>query len=470
MRIVMIGAGYVGLVTGACLADEGHTVHCIDKAAYKIEALNRGEMPIYEPGLAELVGRNVDTGRLIFSSDLVGALKECEAAFIAVGTPPRPQDGVADLKYVMAAAEEIATNATGRLVIVTKSTVPVGTGNRIERLVRQVNPKLAADIVSNPEFLREGNAIADFKQPDRIVVGAESAAAIAAMRAIYASYIDRNVPFVVTSRRSAEIIKYASNAFLAMKVTFINEIADLCENAQADVSDVALGMGLDDRIGPKFLKAGPGFGGSCFPKDILALLKCANDAGTSMRLVESTIGINESRKRAMARRIADMVGGDMFGKTVVVFGLTFKPGTDDMRDSPSITIIRSLLDQGAVVHAHDPKAGAEAERLLPGIALFDDPYDAAKDADIAVLMTEWEEYRTLSPQKLAAVMRGRAAADLRGLWDAAAFAIFGFEFQTVGRTNGEAARPGNANNPIPIELHPDFRRLTGRAELTGIVL
>ncbi len=332
--------------------------------------------------------------------------------------------------------------------------MPVGTGDRIERIVRQTNPELAVDVISNPEFLREGDAIADFQNPDRIVAGTESSQAIETMRDIYAPFIARGVPFVVTNRRSAEIIKYASNAFLAMKVTFINEIADLCERAAADVADVALGMGLDTRIGPKFLRPGPGFGGSCFPKDILALLKCANDSGTSMRLVESTIGINEQRKRSMARRIADLLGGDAFGKRVAVLGLTFKPDTDDMRDSPAITILRALLDQGAEVRAHDPKAGREAADLIPGITVCQDPYAAAAGADIVMLLTEWDEYRRISPARLADVMKGRLAADLRGIWDRDAFELCGFTVYSVGQPS-----PQTGPAPVPLELQPDEMRV-----------
>ena len=451
MRIVMIGAGYVGLVTGTCLAEAGHTVCCVDKDPARVRALKAGRIPIYEPGLEELVARNAEAGRLAFSTGLADVLRGADAAFIAVGTPPRPEDGVADLTHVLAAAREIAEAATGPLVVVTKSTVPVGTGDRIERLVRQLRIRHAIDVVSNPEFLREGDAIADFQQPDRIVVGAETPRAVSVMRDIYLPYVDRGIPFVVTSRRSSELVKYASNAFLAMKVTFINEMADLCEGAGADVADVALGMGLDSRIGPKFLRAGPGFGGSCFPKDILALLKCANDAGASMRLVESTIGINESRKRAMARKIADMLGGDAFGATVAVLGLTFKPNTDDTRDSPAITILRALQDQGATVRACDPKAAGDTARLFPGVELFRDAYEAARGADIVVLMTEWDEFRTLEPARLGAVMAQRRAVDLRNVWDRAGFEAHGFAFDAVGRPG-----PDRETHPpaLPVPARP----------------
>lgn len=456
MRIAMIGAGYVGLVTGTCLADAGHTVCCIDKDASKIEALKAGKVPIYEPGLAELVKLNVGEDRLSFSADLADGIRGASAIFIAVGTPPRPEDGVADLRYVLGATEDIARNASDPVVIVTKSTVPVGTGDRIERILAETRPGLGFDVVSNPEFLREGDAITDFQNPDRIVVGCESAHATSVMRDIYASFIARNVPFVVTARRSSELIKYASNAFLAMKVSFINEVADLCEGTGAEVADVALGMGLDSRIGPKFLRAGPGFGGSCFPKDILALLKCANDAGTSMRLVESTIGINEARKRAMARKISTYCGGNLFGKTIAVLGLTFKPETDDMRDSPAITIIRALQDQGATVRACDPKAGQEASRIYPGATLFRDALEAAHGADAVVLMTEWDAYRKIAPAKLASVMTGRIAIDLRNVWEPAAFQASGFEMHTVGR------RAGAARGVADLVPHSNVPGMAGR--------
>ena len=432
MRIAIVGSGYVGLVSGTCLAACGHEVVCVDKDEAKIARLKSGLVPIYEPGLAEMIARNVGEQRISFTTDLVSALSGCDAAFIAVGTPPRIGDGCADLSHVFKAAEAISAAASGPLVIVTKSTVPVGTGDRIERIVRDCSHGLPIEVASNPEFLREGDAIVDFMHPDRIVVGAESQHAIKVLSAIYSSFTDNGTPLVITKRRTAELIKYASNAFLAMKVTFINEIADLCEGTGAEVSDVALGMGLDQRIGPKFLRAGPGFGGSCFPKDILALLKCANDAGTSMRLVENTIGINEARKRAMARRIVDALGGDTFGKRIAVLGLTFKPETDDMRDSPAITIIRSLQDQGAEVVAFDPKAGPEAQVIFPDVEIARTVVSAVSGADAVVMMTEWKELRLLSPAELARLMRGRVAIDLRNAWDAVAFAAHGFEVHRVG--------------------------------------
>jgi UDPglucose 6-dehydrogenase len=432
MRITIVGSGYVGLVSGTCLADCGHDVVCVDKDAAKIASLKAGKIPIYEPGLAEMISHNVGEARLSFTTDLALALAGCDAAFIAVGTPPRAGDGSADLRYVFKAAEEIARAASGPLVIVTKSTVPVGTGDRIERIVVEAANRYPIKVASNPEFLREGDAIADFMHPDRIVVGADSQQAIKVLTALYGSFTDNGTPLVVTTRRTAELIKYASNAFLAIKVTFINEIADLCEGTGGEVTDVALGMGLDQRIGPRFLRAGPGFGGSCFPKDILALLKCANDAGTSMRLVENTIGINEARKRAMARRIVDALGGDAFGKRIAILGLTFKPETDDMRDSPAITIIRSLQDQGADVVAFDPKAGEDARTIFPDVEIATSALLAASGADAVVMMTEWKELALLSPSSLAKVMNGRLAVDLRNAWDASAFAAHGFEVHRIG--------------------------------------
>jgi UDPglucose 6-dehydrogenase len=435
MRVTIIGSGYVGLVTGACIAEFGHQVICVDKDAAKIAALKAGHIPIFEPGLGELIAGNVGQGRLSFTGKLQDALPGSDMAFIAVGTPPRAEDGVADMSFVLAAAAEVAEVVTGPLVLVTKSTVPVGTNDRIERVVRRLARGIPVDIVSNPEFLREGDAIADFMGPDRVVVGCNSNAAAAAMRALYMPLISKGAPFLVTSRQSAELIKYASNAFLAMKVTFINEMADLCESAGGDVSDVAKGMGLDQRIGSKFLNAGPGFGGSCFPKDILALLKSANDAGTSMRLVENTIAVNEARKRAMARKVADALGGDVFGKKIAVLGLTFKPGTDDVRDTPAITIVRALQDQGAVIRAFDPKAGADAKRIFSGIEICASALGAVRDAEAVVLITDWPEFKELVPHELARQMRGRVLVDLRNALDKEAFRNAGFSVHRIGQTS-----------------------------------
>ncbi len=437
MRIAVIGAGYVGLVTAACLAAQGRRVVCVDKAVDRVAALQRGEVPIFEPGLDEVIAGAVDAGMLSFTTDTGEAVAGAELAMLAVGTPPRPQDGVADLGFVMQAAEDVARRATGPLVIVTKSTVPVGTGDRIARLAREVRAQAGIHVVSNPEFLREGNAISDFNEPDRIVVGVESDHALSVMRQLYAPWIERGAPFLVTSRRSSELIKYASNAFLAMKVTFINEMADMCESVGAEVGDVAAGMGLDGRIGPKFLQAGPGFGGSCFPKDILALIKSANDAGTAMRLVESTIGINEARKRRMARKIETALGGDIYGKTIAVMGLAFKPGTDDMRDSPAIAIVRALQDRGATVRAFDPQAGREARRVLPQVTIAPTALEAAEGAHAVVLMTHWPQIVSLDPAALGGVMKTRVAVDLRNAWDAASFASQGFRYVSVGRVTAQ---------------------------------
>ncbi len=454
MRIAVIGAGYVGLVTGACLSARGHEVVCVDVSEERIAMLRRGEVPIHEPGLDRLIARNTANGRLSFSTDLAGALAGSHIAMIAVGTPPRPQDGVADLGHVMQAAADIAANARRPLVVVVKSTVPVGTCDRIARLMRELRGKADLDVVSNPEFLREGNAIGDFDEPDRIVVGVEGSHPLAVMRTLYAPWIDRKAPFLVTTRRSSELIKYASNAFLAMKVTFINEVADMCEGAGADVGDVAIGMGLDGRIGPKFLQAGPGFGGSCFPKDILALLKSANDAGAAMRLVESTIGINENRKRRMARKIETALGGDIYGRTIAVMGLAFKPGTDDMRDSPAIAIIRALQDRGAAIRGFDPEAGREAKAILSGIEIAPAALDAAAGAHAVVLMTHWPELVKLDPAQLAAVMAGRVAVDLRNAWDPVAFRAQGFRYVGVGRGAAEEGTPAIA---LPL-FAADFQR------------
>ncbi len=447
MRVTVIGSGYVGLVTGACIAEFGHQVICVDKDAAKIARLKSGQIPIFEPGLSELVARNTRDGRLSFATNLRDALPECDLAFIAVGTPPRPEDGVADMRFVLTAAAEVAETVTHPLVLVTKSTVPVGTSERIERVVQKTARGVPVDVVSNPEFLREGDAIADFMQPDRIVVGCKSNSAARLMRSLYAPLIAKGVPFLTTSRQTAELIKYASNAFLAMKVTFINEMADLCEHTGADVSDIALGMGLDKRIGSKFLRAGPGFGGSCFPKDILALLKSANDAGTSMRLVENTIAVNEARKRAMARKIVDALDGDIVGRRIAVLGLTFKPGTDDVRDTPALTIVRALQDQGALIRAFDPKAGAEAKRIFNGIDLCASALGAAKDADAVVLITEWPEFKQLKPHDLAGQMRGRVLVDLRNALDQTSYTNAGFTVHRVGQRSSHPERDDWIDQP-----------------------
>ncbi len=433
MKIAMIGSGYVGLVSGACFADFGHTVICVDKDDSKIARLNDNVMPIFEPGLEALVKRNVEAGRLSFSNDLAGSVSGCEAVFIAVGTPSRRGDGHADLSYVYAAAEEIAVAIDPKTVVVTKSTVPVGTGDEVERIIREHAPDLKFEVVSNPEFLREGAAIGDFKRPDRIVVGTEVEWAQDAMRAIYRPLFLNESPILFTSRRSSELIKYAANAFLATKITFINEMADLCEKLGANVQDVSRGIGLDNRIGSKFLHAGPGYGGSCFPKDTLALLKTAQDNDTPVRIVEAVVQANELRKRAMGRKIVNALGGDARGKKVALLGLTFKPNTDDMRDAPSISIVQTLVDAGAIITAHDPEGMEEAAKILPGVIMTSGAYEAAQDADAVAIVTEWDAYRALDLRQLKAVMQGNALIDLRNIYSAREAEVAGFEYHSVGR-------------------------------------
>jgi UDPglucose 6-dehydrogenase len=433
MRIAIIGTGYVGLVSGACFSDFGHEVTCVDKDAGKIEALENGVMPIYEPGLEHLVARNVAGRRLSFTTDLAGAVDGAEAIFIAVGTPSRRGDGHADLSYVYDAAGEIARALTGPAVIVTKSTVPVGTGDEVERIVREAAPQANVSVVSNPEFLREGAAIEDFKHPDRIVIGAEDEHAVAAMREVYRPLYLNKAPLVITSRRTAELIKYAANAFLATKITFINEMADLCEAVGGDVQDVALGIGLDRRIGSKFLHAGPGYGGSCFPKDTLALLKTAEDALAPLRIVEAVVKVNEARKRAMGRKVIQALGGDVRGKTIALLGLTFKPNTDDMRDAPSIAIAQALEDVGAKVHGYDPEGMEQARPLMPNVALFDDPYAAADGVDAVVLVTEWDVLRALDLERIAAGMREPVLVDLRNIYPPEEAEEAGLRWHGVGR-------------------------------------
>ncbi len=433
MKIAMIGSGYVGLVSGACFADFGHDVVCVDKDPGKIDRLNSGVMPIYEPGLEALVKTNVDAGRLSFSTDLEASVRGCEAVFIAVGTPSRRGDGHADLSYVYAAAAELAAGIEPKTVVVTKSTVPVGTGDEVERIIREANPALEFAVVSNPEFLREGAAIGDFKRPDRIVVGSDDEWARDVMRAVYRPLFLNESPILFTSRRSSELIKYAANAFLATKITFINEMADLCEKLGADVQDVSRGIGLDNRIGSKFLHAGPGYGGSCFPKDTLALLKTAQDNDTPVRIVEAVVQANDLRKRAMGRKIVNALGGDARGKKVALLGLTFKPNTDDMRDAPSIAIVQTLIDAGAEVHAHDPEGMEEAAKLLPGIIMSDSAYAAAAGAHAVALVTEWDAYRALDLGKLRTAMSGNALIDLRNIYRASEAEAAGFAYSSVGR-------------------------------------
>ena len=438
MRITMIGTGYVGLVSGACLSDVGHEVICVDKDQRKIDALKNGVMPIYEPGLDALVARNVDAGRLSFTTELKPAVDGADAVFIAVGTPSRKADGHADLSYVYGAAKEIAEAVTGPVVIVTKSTVPVGTGDEVERIVRQANPNAEFAIVSNPEFLREGAAIEDFMKPDRVVIGTEDSGARDVMQRIYAPFEKEGAPLIFTARRTSELIKYAANAFLSIKITFINEVADLCEAVGADVRDVSRGIGLDNRIGAKFLNAGPGYGGSCFPKDTLALLKTAEDYASPIRVVDVVVQVNEARKRAMGRKVLKTMGGDPRGKTVAILGLTFKPNTDDMREAPSLSIIRALQDAGCRIRAHDPEGEEQARQLLSDIFFAEDAYDAAAGADAIALVTEWDDYRRLDLERLARVMATPVFVDLRNVYQRAEVEAAGFTYAAVGRGADES--------------------------------
>jgi UDPglucose 6-dehydrogenase len=433
MRVAMIGTGYVGLVSGACFADFGHTVCCIDKDAGKIDRLNQGEIPIFEPGLEDLVARNAKAGRISFATSADDAVRAADAVFIAVGTPSRRGDGHADLSYVYAAAEEIADLMDGFTVVVTKSTVPVGTGDEIERIIRERRPDADFAVVSNPEFLREGAAIEDFKRPDRVVVGTDSDRAREVMRELYRPLNLNETPIVFTDRRTSELIKYAANAFLAMKITFINEVADLCEAVGADVQQVAKGIGLDNRIGGKFLHAGPGYGGSCFPKDTLALVRTAAQAGTPIELVEATVRVNDRRKKAMAAKVSKALGGDdLSGKTIGVLGVTFKPNTDDMRDAPSLDIIPALQAMGATVQAYDPQ-GHEARQMLRDVDFKDDAYDAVEGADAVVIITEWDQFRALDLDRVKILMKRPVVVDLRNIYRPDDMKNRGFEYSSVGR-------------------------------------
>lgn len=433
MKIAMIGSGYVGLVSGSCFADFGHQVVCVDKDAAKIENLNNNIMPIFEPGLARLVGNNIAAGRLTFSTDLAASVEDCDAVFIAVGTPSRRGDGHADLSYVYAASEEIAGAITKPIVVVTKSTVPVGTGDEVELILSKKLPQNLFTVVSNPEFLREGAAIADFKRPDRIVIGTENDWAKDVMNEIYRPLFLNESPILFTGRRTAELIKYAANAFLATKITFINEIADLCEKVGADVQEVSRGIGLDKRIGTKFLHAGPGYGGSCFPKDTLALLKTAQNNDSPVRIVEAVVQANDQRKRAMGRKVIRAMGGEARGKKVALLGLTFKPNTDDMRDAPSIAIAQTLLDAGANISAFDPEGMDSARDILPEVEMTKNSYEAAQNADAVVIITEWDAFRALELKKIAAVMKGNALIDLRNIYQPADVERFGLSYVSVGR-------------------------------------
>ncbi len=433
MRVAMIGTGYVGLVSGACFADFGHTVTCVDKDATKIERLKSGGMPIYEPGLDLLVAQNVRGGRLAFTTETESAVRAADAVFIAVGTPSRRGDGHADLSYVYAAAEEIAAVMNGFTVVVTKSTVPVGTGDEIEAIIRRVRPDADFAVVSNPEFLREGAAIEDFKRPDRVVVGTDDERARKVMTELYRPLYLNETPVMFTSRRTSELIKYAANAFLALKITYINEMADLCDALGADVQQVARGIGLDKRIGSKFLNAGPGYGGSCFPKDTLALVRTARDAGSPVSLIETTVAVNDKRKLAMADRVASALDGELAGKTVGVLGLTFKPNTDDMRDAPSLAIIPALQARGARIQAFDPEGLAEARQLLRDVDFKDDPYDVASGADVLVIITEWDQFRALDLDRIKSLMRRPALVDLRNIYKPDDMRARGFAYSSVGR-------------------------------------
>jgi UDPglucose 6-dehydrogenase len=434
MKITMIGGGYVGLVSGACFADLGVEVCVVESDADKLALLNAGKMPIYEPGLERLVTENVAAGRLRFTGDLAEGVAGVEAVFIAVGTPTRRGDGHADVSYVNAAAEQVARALTGYAVIVTKSTVPVGTGRRIAEIMRLARPDLEFDVASNPEFLREGSAIGDFMRPDRVVIGCESDRAREILRRLYRPLSLIEAPILFTGIETAELTKYAANSFLAMKVTFINEMADLCEKVGADVHDVARGIGMDGRIGRKFLHPGPGYGGSCFPKDTLALVRIAQDWGAPSRLVEATVAVNDARKAGMAARVIAACGGSVRGKTIAVLGLTFKPETDDMRDAPSIPIVSRLAEEGAKIRAFDPEGAAAARPLLPaGVLYGTDALQTVEGADALVVVTEWNEFRAISPQRLVEIMRGRVVVDLRNVFDPAAMLAAGLDYSSIGR-------------------------------------
>lgn len=435
MKVVMIGAGYVGLVSGACFAEFGASVICVDKLTDRISALQNGQIPIYEPGLGDLVAKNVEGGRLSFSSDVASAVATADLVFIAVGTPTRRGDGHADLKYVYAAAEEIAHSLEGYTVIVDKSTVPVGTAREVARIMRKANPSADFDVASNPEFLREGSAIGDFMRPDRVVLGVETERAEALLRELYRPLNLIETPMLVTGLESAELIKYASNAFLATKISFINEISQLCERTGGDVNAVAKGMGMDKRIGNRFLHAGPGYGGSCFPKDTLALIRMAQEHGVSSRIVEAVTEVNASQKARMVTKIREALGGSEADKRIAVLGLTFKPETDDMRDAPSLAILPALLDRGASIVAHDPAGIEEAKALLPeGIQYMNNIDDTVRDADAVVLMTEWNQYRGLDLAALKAAMRGDVFVDLRNVYEAPLMENAGLRYTTVGRS------------------------------------
>jgi len=439
MRIAMIGTGYVGLVSGACFMKFGVDVVCVDKDESKIATLKAGEIPIYEPGLDALVAEGFDSGRLTVTTNLAEAVDGADAVFIAVGTPSRRGDGHADLSYVYAAAAEIAQALTGYAVVVTKSTVPVGTGQEVARIIRETRPDAEFDVVSNPEFLREGSAIEDFMRPDRVVIGTDSERAKDVMRMLYRPLYLLETPILFTKRETAEMIKYATNAFLATKITFINEISDVCDKVGANVSDVARGIGLDGRIGRKFLHAGPGYGGSCFPKDTLALARTAREAGAPVTIVESVIAANSNRKKAMADRIVGACGGSVEGRTIAILGVTFKPNTDDMREAPSLDILPALQEAGAQIRAYDPEGMTEAAPLLPGVAWCDGAYDAMEGADAVVIITEWNEFRLLDFGRMRSSLRQPLMIDLRNIYNSAEMAAAGFVYHSIGRPEQTAA-------------------------------
>lgn len=433
MRVTMVGTGYVGLVSGACFADFGHQVICVDKDAGKIDRLHQGIMPIFEPGLEDLVASNVKAGRLSFTTDLSEAVKDADTVFIAVGTPSRRGDGHADLSYVEQAAREIAEHMQGYTVVVNKSTVPVGTGDLVQSIMTEVNPKGDFSVVSNPEFLREGAAIGDFKRPDRVVVGTEDERARQVMRELYRPLFLNETPILFTDRRTSELIKYAANAFLAVKIAYINEMADLCEQVGANVQEVARGIGLDNRIGKKFLNAGPGYGGSCFPKDTLALMRTAQEAHAPVTIVEATVASNTNRKKRMAGKVIEACGGDVSGKTIGILGLTFKPNTDDMRDSPSLDIVPALLAAGAKIKAYDPEGMEEAKKELSGIEMVDGPYAVADHADAIVILTEWDQFRALDFERIATQMKKPVMVDLRNIYNPDDLRKDGFTYVSIGR-------------------------------------
>jgi UDPglucose 6-dehydrogenase len=437
MRVAMIGSGYVGLVSGACFADFGHQVCCVDKDPAKIQALEAGQIPIFEPGLPELVAANVRQGRLSFATDLTDAVRAADAVFIGVGTPSRRGDGHADLSYVYQAAREIAAALDGYTVVVTKSTVPVGTGDEVERIIRELRPDAEFAVVSNPEFLREGAAITDFKRPDRIVIGTDDARAREVMTELYRPLYLNQAPLLFTARRTAELTKYAANAFLATKITFINEIADLCEQVGANVQEVARGIGLDNRIGSKFLHAGPGYGGSCFPKDTLALIKTGQDYGAPLRIVETVAAVNDQRKRAMGRKVVAACGGTVRGRTIAVLGLTFKPNTDDMRDAPSLSVIAALQDAGAKVRAYDPEGMEQAKRLLEGVEYATDPYACVEGADALALVTEWDAFRALDLGRIKGLLAAPVIVDLRNVYRPEEMRRHGFTYHSIGRSDAD---------------------------------